>query len=289
MSGRFTGAMNMLSSSRQNMLKFLEELQVNGESQNLNKYAIEHLERYQKTIGFLERFLVGKHIRVLDLAISPLFCYFLSKKVTGEFYGTSTDAPKFPSDQASQSKEMSINIRHKKDELVCRVVGGINLEINDLPYNDDFFDLVCCNEVIEHLIYSPTKMLGEIFRVLKTSGYLCLTTDNANNLLKVMRILFNRQTYFPLYQGSIYGRHNREYLKDEIEDLLSGIGFGLVKSKYFNFNPFRYSGKNKYRWGYDILYSFTYLPFFRKRRKQIFMLAQPGEEPNHYYPSWLYR
>jgi len=279
----------MFPSSKQNMLKFLEELEINGESQGSNQYAIEHLERYQKTVEFLQSFLVGKNIKVLDLAISPVFSYLLSQNVSGEFYGTSNYPPKFPSDQASESKEVSFNIRYKNEELVCKIVENINLEIDDLPYDDNFFDLVCCNEVIEHLIYSPTKMLCEAFRVLKGSGYLCLTTDNANNMLKVMRILFNRQTYFPLYQGSIYGRHNREYLKHEIEDLLLGIGFRLVNSKYFNFNPFRYSNGNKYRWGYDILYYFTHLPFLRNRKKHIFILAQPMEQLNHYYPNWLYR
>jgi SAM-dependent methyltransferase len=283
------GAMHMFPSSKQNMLKFLEELEINGESQGSNQYAIEHLERYQKTVEFLQSFLVSKPVRVLDLAISPVFCYFLSQKVSGEFYGTSTHPPKFPSDRTSEPKEVSINVQYRNDELACKVIENINLEIDDLPYNDNFFDLVCCSEVIEHLIYSPTKMLCEIFRVLKGAGYLCLTTDNANNMLKVMRILFNRQTYFPLYRGSIYGRHNREYLKHEIEDLLLGIGFGLVRSKYLNYNPFRYSEESKYRWGYDILYYFTHLPFMKKRKKHILILAQPGEELNHYYPIWLYR
>ena len=279
----------MFPSSKQNMLQFFEELEINGESQGSNQYAKEHLERYQKTVEFLQSFLMSKTVRILDLAISPVFCYFLSQKTSAEFYGTSTHPPKFPSDRRSEPREASIKVQYRKDELVYKVIENINLEIDDLPFNDNFFDLVCCNEVIEHLIYSPTKMFCEIFRVLKGSGYLFLTTDNANNMLKFMRILFNRQTYFPLYRGSIYGRHNREYLKDEIEDLLQGIGFNLIKSKYFNYNPFRYSEKSIYRWGYDILYYFTHLPFMKKRKKHILILAQPGEELNHYYPNWLYR
>jgi 2-polyprenyl-3-methyl-5-hydroxy-6-metoxy-1,4-benzoquinol methylase len=49
---------------------------------------------------------------------------------------------------------------------------GINL-----PFEDETFDLVICNDVIEHLD-EQEELIGEIYRVLKPGGYLYLTTPN---------------------------------------------------------------------------------------------------------------
>jgi 2-polyprenyl-3-methyl-5-hydroxy-6-metoxy-1,4-benzoquinol methylase len=67
-----------------------------------------------------------------------------------------------------------------------------------LPFDDAYFDLVICTEVIEHIKdvessqlpdlesfnYSGViNMLSEIRRVLVKSGYLVLTTPNASSML----------------------------------------------------------------------------------------------------------
>ena len=53
--------------------------------------------------------------------------------------------------------------------------GGIRqlADINLLPYKDGCFDLVICNNVLEH-IPTPDKALGEVFRCLKPGGRLFL-------------------------------------------------------------------------------------------------------------------
>lgn len=45
----------------------------------------------------------------------------------------------------------------------------------DLPFDDKSFDTVVCTEVLEH-IPDPLRVLCEMHRVLKPSGYLILTT-----------------------------------------------------------------------------------------------------------------
>tara|TARA_B110000211_G_scaffold233385_1_gene299455 strand:- start:7721 stop:8386 length:666 start_codon:yes stop_codon:yes gene_type:complete len=54
---------------------------------------------------------------------------------------------------------------------------GINFEKDKLPYQDNDFDFVLFNAVIEHL-YSPDKILSEIYRILKKDGVLILITPN---------------------------------------------------------------------------------------------------------------
>jgi ubiquinone/menaquinone biosynthesis C-methylase UbiE len=63
-----------------------------------------------------------------------------------------------------------------------------NLNDEDLPYGDASFDLVTCTEVVEHLEHYR-KTIREMYRVLKPSGTLVVTTPNILNLKSRMRFL----------------------------------------------------------------------------------------------------
>ena len=60
-----------------------------------------------------------------------------------------------------------------------------------LPYANEYFDLVWCSEVLEHL-KEPEYSVSEMKRVLKKNGMLILTTPNSNfwlfRLLKLFGI-----------------------------------------------------------------------------------------------------
>jgi len=45
----------------------------------------------------------------------------------------------------------------------------LQMDVTDLTYTDNFFDVVICNHVLEH-IPLDTKAMSEIFRVLKPNG-----------------------------------------------------------------------------------------------------------------------
>lgn len=46
-----------------------------------------------------------------------------------------------------------------------------------LPYEDNFFDLVHANQVIEHL-FDVDSFISEIYRILKPDGYALISTEN---------------------------------------------------------------------------------------------------------------
>lgn len=53
------------------------------------------------------------------------------------------------------------------------------VDINEgLPFEDNFFELIWCSEVIEHL-ENPQKSVNEFRRVLKPGGLLVVTTPNS--------------------------------------------------------------------------------------------------------------
>ena len=67
-----------------------------------------------------------------------------------------------------------------KNELNAEEIDGkdgYNFEKNKLPFENDDFDFVLFNAVIEHL-HSPDLILKEINRVLKSEGILILITPN---------------------------------------------------------------------------------------------------------------
>lgn len=68
------------------------------------------------------------------------------------------------------------------------VVDVVNLNDDRLPYPDASFDLVTCTEVVEHLEHYR-KTIREMYRVLKPSGTLVVTTPNTLNLKSRIRFL----------------------------------------------------------------------------------------------------
>ena len=58
---------------------------------------------------------------------------------------------------------------------------GIIADASALPFKDEYFDLVLCIDVIEH-IHNDYMLLLEIRRVLKDNGFLLLSTQNSYSI-----------------------------------------------------------------------------------------------------------
>ena len=74
-------------------------------------------------------------------------------------------------------------------------VGDINLEI--LPWRNDFFDAVSAWQVIEHL-ENPHHFIREVNRVLKPGGIFFLSTPNIFNIFN--RLIFLKSGDMPRWQ-----------------------------------------------------------------------------------------
>jgi SAM-dependent methyltransferase len=103
----------------------------------------------------------------------------------------------------------------------CRRRGIKNVltgDVSKLPYKSNFFDIVSCMDVLEH-IENEKKVINEIFRVLKPGGKLILTVP-------ALPFLFSKHDNA---QGH-FRRYNRNYLRKIL--ILSGFMDGRIT--YFN-------------------------------------------------------
>lgn len=74
-------------------------------------------------------------------------------------------------------------------QLPNQKVDIVDLNVNQLPYQENSFDVVTATEVIEHL-ENPRLFLRDINRVLKPGGLCVLSTPNVLNLNSRLRYLW---------------------------------------------------------------------------------------------------
>jgi SAM-dependent methyltransferase len=100
-----------------------------------------------------------------------------------------------------------------------------DVEAERFPYGDASFDALLFCEIIEHLHTDPMKVMKEIKRVLKPGGVLVLTTPNVAKLQNRLRLLAGKNINDRYSGYGPYGRHNREYTRNEVSRLLHYCGF----------------------------------------------------------------
>ncbi|MEQ6123627.1 methyltransferase domain-containing protein [Pseudotenacibaculum sp. MALMAid0570] len=108
-------------------------------------------------------------------------------------------------------------------------IADVKADITNLPFEDDSFDVIFCNHVLEH-IPDDTKAMQELFRVLKKGGM---------GIFQIPQDL-NRETTFeddsitdPKERAKIFGQydHVRVYGRDYFDKLRS-IGFSVEEVDY---------------------------------------------------------
>ena len=89
----------------------------------------------------------------------------------------------------------------------------VDLEHQSLPYEDNTFDLVNCNQVLEH-IRNSESIINEIARVAKVGGYIILGIPDLAHLINRLYLLFGIQPLFIRIGSShIRGFTHKSFLK----------------------------------------------------------------------------
>ncbi len=100
-----------------------------------------------------------------------------------------------------------------------------DLEQDRIPHDNEKFDLVLAQEIVEHLA-NCGNLLRESRRVLKGGGYLYLTTPNLAGLIDRIFLLRGKKPLAMAWDKT----HVQLYLFEEIEALLQECGFEIVRS-----------------------------------------------------------
>ena len=164
----------------------------------------------------MKRLLSGFEGRVLDVGCGNCWTNQLLKGTHSEHYGIDI------SDNALKRAE-------KKGVIVKKV----DLDSDPIPFEDNFFDLVLCSDIIEHTLY-PEIILKEARRVLKEGGSLIVVVPNIASWFNRILLLFGFYPWGVESTGTLELRdvffhwntgHMHTYTKKSIISLLTLMGF----------------------------------------------------------------
>ncbi len=258
-----------------------------GEASDPASYRDFHASRWIRTLEAIRQ-AAGRPVSeldVLDLGPCWTFSTLLLAELGPRSYqaiggGRRLDGPAAP--PARTEVRTSLGSRSFRIPYVANV----DFDAGALPVPDESVDVVLFLEVIEHLILSPERILHEILRVLRPSGVLVLTTDQANSFVKLLKLLALRPIYWP-YAKTTYGdRHNREYLRREVAELLEGVGFREVRCETFNMLPYLPEESLSKSIGYRVGNALTCLPVLRRYQRHLLATARKGD-PRPFHAPWL--
>jgi SAM-dependent methyltransferase len=108
----------------------------------------------------------------------------------------------------------------------------INTSVEDpaLSLPSEYFDVVLCSDVLEHL-YDPAMLLARLWPSLRQSGYLVVSTSNLSNVGNV-RSIFLRGTFD--YMGDF--SHIRLLAYNDVHSLAMGLPL-MVSHEWFDQAP----------------------------------------------------
>lgn len=101
-------------------------------------------------------------------------------------------------------------------------------DCSNLPFKDNFFDLITCFEVLEH-IYNPKKAVLEMKRCLKKEGELIILIPTDSLIFRIIWYFWTR-----LGRGYVWrDLHINKISADDLEEFLKSIDFEIIKTKKF--------------------------------------------------------
>lgn len=152
--------------------------------------------------------------RMLDVGCGDgIICYFVKNKVK-EIYGIDNN-----------KKDL---LKAKKNGLRIK---SCCLDTEKFPFSGNFFDVVTCLDVIEH-IKNPNFLLSEIFRILKKEGLIILSTPNIRFSDHLFKLVLKGKFPKTSEDSNFYdGGHIHFFTFLDIKDLLTKSGFQVIQEE----------------------------------------------------------
>jgi 2-polyprenyl-3-methyl-5-hydroxy-6-metoxy-1,4-benzoquinol methylase len=104
--------------------------------------------------------------------------------------------------------------------------------LNDTPHSDipaeGTFDLICFNEVLEHLYTAPETVIPALVRLLRPGGTMVIQTPNAAALNKRLMLLIGRNPYERIRTDLTNPGHLRELTKAELAEIVIACDLDIL-------------------------------------------------------------
>jgi SAM-dependent methyltransferase len=272
----------------------VDKMALTSNDNALSNYCRSHGLRLFRSLRMLQKHAPStRPLRILELGAAPyyftalLYHYMPDVDVTA----ANVKAGVWP---GSEMRTEVSHVRLKWDaggKTVSREIPIhiFNFERDPFPFSEASFDIVLCMDVIEHLAYSPSHMLAEAHRVMKPGGILVLSTPNAIDIIKTIKMLQNRSINFPYSGYGIYGRHNREYTKAELVHLTAACGYQIIDAWAENvYDNFYWWPPRQFIASVLIGCTQLPLPYLENKREYLFVVARGTCNPVVAYPEDLY-
>jgi ubiquinone/menaquinone biosynthesis C-methylase UbiE len=213
-------------------------------------------DRMERTFRLIQRDVPGKV--VLDIGASPFYLLHLAKQAgAARCHGTY-----FANDEHSL----------RGVDLVHSSAGPIEISHSDaesdrLPFADNEVDVVSACEILEHFDHFPAHLAGEIRRVLKPGGLLCITVPNVASIAHILKLIAGKNIYMR-YRSDSSGRHKHEYTAAQLRAFVRYLGMDAVRAGVL---PSPTTGKKLLRPFYRTL---ALLPVLKNYSPILYILAR---------------
>lgn len=101
-----------------------------------------------------------------------------------------------------------------------------DIEAMELPYPEDYFDVILCGDVLEHLS-DPWSVLKRLYAYLKPGGKVIISLPNIREINAMVKIFF-RGDFSYTGSGIFDETHLRFFCKRNMKDLVQSCGLDLV-------------------------------------------------------------
>ncbi|MFW5775325.1 MAG: class I SAM-dependent methyltransferase [Chitinivibrionales bacterium] len=125
--------------------------------------------------------------------------------------------------------ELENEWQHRFDQLGITAY-PLELMRDSIPVENDSFDVILFNEVMEHFPLHPRFFMLQLFRKLSPRGELLLGVPNFATSEKRLQLLLGQNPQDQMDEQFIYYAHHREPVMDECVDLVNSCG-GIVVEK----------------------------------------------------------
>jgi len=199
-------------------------------------YVESTLPSYERTVSdILKLFPDRTSLHGLNFIELGAFLGIVSKALSlASATVVACDIPEFFSRKNVEAyyRSMSVDIR------------AFNLRNYRLPFPSSSQDCVLACDTVEHLNFNPLPIFAEINRVLKPGGYFYISMPNGSYILKRLAYLISGRTpgftvnhlfaQLDPDDNMVVALHWKEYSLSQTIEMISPIGFGVVKAKTHN-------------------------------------------------------